>query len=278
MLGWIVAAIALFLLLVACAVIIVLAVLLVRARGAGGLGIDVIGRAVGQAVGAVARAAGSCEPLAGSGEVVTEARDVRAFRRVSVSWVGQLEVVQSTDEGLEIEAEDNILPYIESVVVGDQLRIGLATGAPVQITPRKPIIYRLRARELSEIELSGAVNATSEMLRSPSLVVALSGASKLALACDVDKLDVSLSGAGQAEMRGRADTQRVLLSGAGKYTAPALTSKSCHAEVSGAGAAEVSVADSLEVQVSGAGAVTYHGDPEIREHISGVGSVRRASA
>src|SRR5690242_12646963 len=52
----------------------------------------------------------------GSGNVVTEARPVSGFDRVSVSGAGQLKVTQGDAESLTIETDDNLLPYIRSEV------------------------------------------------------------------------------------------------------------------------------------------------------------------
>ncbi len=52
----------------------------------------------------------------GSGNVVTESRDISDFKGVDVSGVFQVEITAQKDFSVEIEADDNLMPLIKTEV------------------------------------------------------------------------------------------------------------------------------------------------------------------
>src|SRR5512140_783439 len=54
--------------------------------------------------------------IKGSGNVTSEDRSVSGFTSISLEGSADVQVVLGESEGLTIEAEDNILPVIETVV------------------------------------------------------------------------------------------------------------------------------------------------------------------
>ncbi len=52
--------------------------------------------------------------IQGSGDVITESRDVSGFDSVSLTGIGRVIITQGDKESLTIEADDNLLEYITS--------------------------------------------------------------------------------------------------------------------------------------------------------------------
>lgn len=191
----------------------------------------------------------------GSGVVVEEERSVRSFNRVSFEGVGKLVIMQGEEQSLTIEAEDNILPHIDTVVRGQTLQISFDTERWENIIrPTKPIQFYLTVTDLSAIFLSGLGDIEVQDI-------------------DVESLDVTLSGAGSISISGFAQQQDVNVSGAGAYHAADLMSAVADINLSGAGSATVWVTDSLDVNITGLGSVRYYGDPDLEQSVSGLGSV-----
>ena len=65
------------------------------------------------------------------------------------------------------------------------------------------------------------------------------------------------------------------MTGASELEAGGLQTKAAEISTTGAGNAEVAVAETLKVAITGAGKVTYSGNPTIEKHITGAGSVHR---
>ena len=65
------------------------------------------------------------------------------------------------------------------------------------------------------------------------------------------------------------------MTGASELKASGLQTTTAEISTTGAGNAEVAVAETLKVAITGAGKVSYSGNPKtIEKHISGAGSIR----
>jgi hypothetical protein len=192
----------------------------------------------------------------GSGVLVTEQRDVSGFDRVSFEGFGTLIITHGSKESLTIEAEDNILPRIETNVRGGTLEIGFDTDRWLDIVrPTKSITYTLTVITLDGIALSGAGSIEASGI-------------------DAERFDVELSGAGSIELSGFAATQEINVSGAGSYDSGEIKSEHIDVNISGAGNATVWATESLDVNISGVGNVSYYGHPQVRESVSGLGNLK----
>lgn len=208
----------------------------------------------------------------GSGNVVSERRDVGDFEEVTLSGVGHVHITQTGTESLTIEAEDNILPLLTSEVHGRTLKLGTEPGS--HFSPTKPIRFTLTVKDLSAVRISGAGDLEIPALGTPSLRLEISGAGNITVTgLAAERVDVSLSGAGNATCAGEVRSEEIRISGAGSYHAEDLASTTARASISGAGSAHLRVSERLDAHVSGVGSVTYRGQPSVQKSVSGVGRV-----
>jgi hypothetical protein len=205
-------------------------------------------------VAAVSIAACDMEGIRGSGHIVTEPRTVSGFTSVDLGGSGQLLIDQSGAESLTISADDNLLSYLTSDVRGGVLTLG--TRAGTNISPTTRIVYKLSAKSLDGISVSGS-----------GAVVATGVAA--------ERLKVSVSGSGTLDVSGTAGKQDIRISGSGDYRAQNLSGKSATISISGSGDAVVNVSDKLDAGISGSGEVEYIGSPVVTQNISGAGRIRR---
>jgi hypothetical protein len=76
-------------------------------------------------------------------------------------------------------------------------------------------------------------------------------------------------------LEGKVDELLADMTGASELAANELQTKTAEISTTGAGDAEVAVAETLKVVITGAGSVKYSGNPPtIEKHISGAGSIR----
>ncbi len=208
----------------------------------------------------------------GNGNLKTESRSVSGFDQVSLSGMGDVYITQGSEEKLSIEAEENLLPYITTEVVGSELRIGFKNN--VNVIPHKGIRFDLTLKNLKSLAVSGAANVNSDALKSDSLNLNVSGAGKVTFkGLALNSLDVNSSGAGAFSLAGTATQQNVTISGTGNYDARDLKSTTASMTVSGAGNSTLWVTDRLNVHISGLGKVDYYGSPSVTQEISGAGKV-----
>lgn len=187
----------------------------------------------------------------GSGRLISETRAVSGFKAVDLNAFGTLTITQGEEEGLEISAEDNVMPLISSDVSDGTLLIKM-NGT---LNTTRGVIFRLKVKDLEAITISGAGGVKRSKLEG-------------------DTLSVRLLGAGSVELFGTVRAQNVEIAGAGAYNAPELASEEATVTIDGFGSAIVQVSKRLDATVNGAGSVEYIGSPEITENVSGLGTVR----
>ncbi len=217
--------------------------------------------------------------VTGSGRVTTENRTVSNFHAVTLAGIGEVTVTQGETEGLTVEAEDNLMPYIRTEVQNGTLVIDFGRdGERINVRPTRPIKFNLSVKNLDAVELSGAGRIQSANLKSERLTVHVSGAGDVKVDhLEATDLSSTLSGTGNVDLAGQVKSQSLTVSGIGQYRAGDLNSQTAQVKVSGAGGSTVWASDNLDVHISGAGSVSYYGNPKIAERISGVGAVNHLS-
>jgi Putative auto-transporter adhesin, head GIN domain len=217
---------------------------------------------------------GPTDVVQGSGNVKTEPRQVQGFDKVELNGLGTLSITQGSTEALTIQAEDNLLPRLQSEVDGDTLRLG-PRGAVIH--PNKPIRYDLTAVRLTGVTVTGAANVQAASIQADQLALKVTGAGKMNVGrlTSTGGLSVEVTGGGEVTVAGEVPRQTVSISGAGKYQAANLASQQATIDVTGAADCAVRVSDHLNVSISGAGHVAYSGSPTVDQHVSGAGSITR---
>ena len=213
--------------------------------------------------------------LRGSGNVITETRDVSGFDRVEIHDGGSLHLVQGDTETLKIETEDNIMPYLTSRVVNRTLILEFDDSARRSFMTTRPINYYLTMKDIRGLAISGGGDIEAREIITSDLDASISGGGNLDIdTLTADRLEAHISGGGDIRIKdGIVEEQNVHVSGGGKYDAPDLQSQIVTASVSGGGDLIVWAEDSLSVNVSGGGSVYYYGSPSVNSSISGGGDV-----
>jgi len=216
---------------------------------------------------------GPSEP--GSGHVITSAREVSGFLAVKIDYPAQVFISQGNTESVKIEAEDNVLPGLQTEIRNGQLRIYYKAEDVKHVNPKKTVKITIVVKDLKDVEFNSAGELTITGLKTDSLDLSLSGAGNLKLDnILIMNLSVDLSGAGSITASGTADDLNLNISGFGDFKGAELHGKTANVNVSGAGSATVWVDDELDVEILGAGSVNYYGSPDnVRKHINGLGSV-----
>jgi hypothetical protein len=210
----------------------------------------------------------------GSGNVVTETRDVSGFRALEIDYPAQVFVKQGNQESLEIEAEDNLLPGLKTEVRNGVLQIFYRTERGKHINPTEVVKITIVAKDLADVEFNSAGELTIDGLETDNLDVSLSGAGNLRLdEVQLQGLGVNLSGAGSMTASGIADNLDVNISGFGDFKGADLHGKVARVNISGAGSATVWVDEDLTAGISGAGSISYYGSASVSKQISGVGGI-----
>ena len=210
----------------------------------------------------------------GSGNVVSESREVNGFRALEIDYPATVSVRQGNQESLKIEAEDNLLPGLKTQVKNGVLHIFYEREKGKHVNPTKVVKITIVAKDLADVEFNSAGELTIEGLETNSLEISLSGAGSLELdRVQLKELGVNLSGAGSITASGTTDSLDVNISGFGDFKGADLHGKAASVTISGAGGATVWMDDDLTARISGAGSISYYGSASVSKQISGLGSV-----
>jgi len=191
----------------------------------------------------------------GSGVVASETRSVSGFDRIVVTGSADVDVSFGDTESVVVEAEDNLLPLIETEVNGRTLEIGFKLNTSVN--PTRPIHVAVTMKSLT-----GAIITGSGSIDIPDL--------------QADSVSFDISGSGSINAAGTARTVDATISGSGNIDCSDVQAASAKARILGSGDITVFASENLQALVSGSGDVIYHGDPaEVDKSITGSGSVRQ---
>ncbi|MFN6962211.1 MAG: head GIN domain-containing protein [Pyrinomonadaceae bacterium] len=187
----------------------------------------------------------------GSGNVVTEKRGVSDFSKIVVGGVFNVEIVAGREYSVEVTADDNLLPYIETETHGDTLDIRLtkrvSRHSELKVKITAPVIDGVESGGASRIDVSGVTG---------------------------DTFDLDTSGASRVTLRGDVNNAVIRASGAGSVDAGDLRAANADVDASGAAKVAVNVSGHLKADASGASRISYRGSPaSVERHTSGAGSV-----
>ena len=214
----------------------------------------------------------------GSGDIVTETRELENFNAIEVDYPAQIFITQGEVESVTVEADDNFMSGLQTEVKNDTLSIYYKAEDDEHVNPSAPVKITIVVTELNKLDFESAGELNMDAVETDELKVSVMGAGNLKLNDMVAKyLTVSLSGAGGVTTSGVADNLDVIISGFGSFNGKDLHSKIASVNLSGAGSATVWVDDELDAHISGAGSINYYGSPEVTKQISGVGSVNQVA-
>jgi len=211
----------------------------------------------------------------GSGNVESETRTVDTFHSVELGGWGNLYVTQDGISDIRIEAEDNILPLLQTYVSDNVLVIEHEKFKCIR--PVKPVNVYVSMEEVKRLSLSGSGKIIGQTgIISDSLDVRVSGSGDIDLEVDTEELKTTISGSGSAQLKGDATAHDVTISGSGNIQSYDLATEKSTIKVFGSGKSEVSVSDDLDVTIAGSGDVYYKGDPaNLNTQISGSGKLEK---
>lgn len=211
--------------------------------------------------------------IEGNGIINSEVREVSSFTKVKSSGSFEVFIAQGNTTEVNVEAEQTILPYIETTVSGGTLLIDIEGWNSV--INHRPMKVYVTTPSLTSVKMSGSGSIETELIETGEMELFVSGSGNILTNLSADGVDAGVSGSGQIIISGDAADTKFSISGSGNIFANNLASENCRAFVSGSGNMRVFAVETLLADISGSGNVYYKGNPEIDFHVSGSGKVIR---
>lgn len=193
---------------------------------------------------------GCIHGVKGSGVRKTEKRDLAAFNGIETSGAFEVQVNCQKPVSIEIEADDNLLPLVQTEVRDGVLRVTTTKG----YSSSGGIVLRVTVPDLASIKSTGAGKFNIAGVKN-------------------DAFEIRSTGAATVVASGESKSAKIESTGAGTIDAHKLRVNNADVSVTGAASVDVYATDQLDVRVSGAGTVSYSGNPKVNKRLSGAGQV-----
>jgi hypothetical protein len=213
--------------------------------------------------------------IRGSGHIITENRNETGFNNVDVSGAIDVYIRQDSTTSVKVEADDNILEYIEVHTDGSTLEIH--TENNIRLRPTHKIKVYVSNPEYKDLRVSGAssIHSENEITSPDAFHVDLSGASEGTLEVNAPKVSVDLTGASNAHIKGKTKDFEGGASGASEIRGFDLLTENADVNASGASSIEIYASVKITGEASGASSVNYKGNAQTSVEKSGASSVNK---
>ena len=211
----------------------------------------------------------------GNGVSSTQNRSVGDFHSINASGGMDVIVSQGPASSLKIEADENLLQYIETRNEGGSVEIYTRDG--FNLDPKAGIKVYATAPDFNDITVSGSgkITSTGKITSSDELNTGVSGSGDIIIEVDAPSVKTHISGSGSSTIKGTTKEFSADISGSGDVRCFDLMSENTEIDIAGSGNAEVYASKSLNVDIAGAGDVRYKGTPTVKQSIAGSGSVKK---
>lgn len=214
------------------------------------------------------------EKVIGTGEVVSETRDISGFSGMSSGISADIELRQSSTYKVTIDGQKNIIDLVEMEVKEGTLKIRFKKG--YSMSYKKNLKIRLEAPNFAYLGMSGSGDVRAEgALKGDNLNISISGSGDFDLTnLAYNDVKISISGSGDVVVGGSAERAELSISGSGDVKAKNLKAQSVRCRVSGSGDVSCFAAKELDAYVSGSGDIQYSGNPpSVKKKVSGSGDI-----
>ena len=215
--------------------------------------------------------------IQGSGKLQKQTRDVGSFHAVALNVPGNVELRIGNTDSITIEADDNILPLIDTAVENGTLRIRPAKRNANFRQSSLTIV--IQARQVERVSVGGSGNITATGLRAENLRFDVGGSGSIhARDLDSRQVSIAIGGSGSFKASGKTEQLTASIGGSGNIEAGRLAAREVQVSIGGSGEATVWAKQDLAISIGGSGEVSYYGDPRISRSMQRSSSIRRLGA
>ena len=211
----------------------------------------------------------------GNGNIRTEDRSLGNFQSVGSYGPYNVYLTQSSDYKVSVEAEDNLLPYIETYVENGELKIRTKEG--YWLRNSREVSIHVSAPSFTTISTvgSGDIIAQSQINNSSPISLHATGSGSIKASLNAPEIKADVTGSGNINLEGETKSFHGEIIGSGNIKAFDLKSEDADIDISGSGDADVFASVKLSVEVNGSGDVKYKGAGQVASNIHGSGSVKK---
>lgn len=216
----------------------------------------------------------SCRYTTGSGNIVSESRSTGDFSKISAGGPFEVIVKKGPSCQVRVEADDNIIKYIETRVSGSTLKIktqGLHNFSSVHM-----IIY-VTAPQVEAINASASASVKAEDILESNGQIAFNASSsgEIDAVVNAPAVEADVSSGATINISGRTREYRARASSGGEIRSWDLLSENTTVNSSSGASADVHASVNLDARASSGASVTYRGNASVKITESSGGSIHK---
>ncbi|MFZ5980061.1 MAG: head GIN domain-containing protein [Candidatus Zixiibacteriota bacterium] len=191
--------------------------------------------------------------IEGSGNLVTEKRDIREFDEIESYGSFDIFVTIGESRAVTLTFDDNLIDIVETNVRGGVLKIETSEN----YSSDSPCKVEITLPHLKGIALSGSGSIEVVNLKE-------------------EYFTCGISGSGDIDIAGTTTEAEFKISGSGEIDARDLIADDVYVKISGSGDVRVHADESFDGTVSGSGNIYYYGQPNsLSTNVSGSGRIKK---
>lgn len=210
----------------------------------------------------------------GSGNVISVTRSVPSFHQVTLRGSYNLYIRQDSVQRVEVIADDNIAPLLETVVENNNLIIRQRKSECTKKSTRTDVYVSVPS--LTSITLDGSGNIQGQnTFTTPQIETLIKGSGILTLSYEGNSVRGVIDGSGNLNLSGSSNTASYTITGSGHIGAQGVNAKDVQATISGSGNIVLTATATLNANITGSGNISYFGNPVTTVNVSGSGNVTK---
>jgi len=198
-------------------------------------------------------------PVKGSGKVITEERNVPLYHSVTFSSIGHLIIKEGAAGKIIINADDNIMPFIQTDVQKSILIINInkivTEAAKIEITITMENINDLN------VNGSGKIDVQKKIVQD-SIKMKVSGSGNITADIETKFVNAAIVGSGSIDLSGKTVKLEIDLGGSGLLNTLTLIADEANISIGGTAVCKVFINNVMNINLTG-GTVQYKGTPKI---------------
>jgi Putative auto-transporter adhesin, head GIN domain len=193
-----------------------------------------------------------------SGNIITETRNVSAFTKVSAAASIDVDVQQGAETSVIVEADDNLIKYVETKVEGDELKIRLKNisiwnEATIKVHVISPKYDGFSASSSAEIIGKNTITSSSKIKLNAS------SSAKINMEIDAPSIDVEASSSADIIASGRTKEVMVDANSSALVELSKLKAETATAEASSSADVSIFASVKINAKANSSGDIKYTG-------------------
>lgn len=206
-----------------------------------------------------------------AGKIITEYRTVPSYQSVYTEGAIDVFITHDSSYDVKVEAGENLMDYIETDVVNQELIIRQSKS---NVINSKTIKVYLNANNLSRIETHGSGNLNTDELTAATFQLHKEGSGNAEIHINADTVITVASGSGNCDYLGNVSYHNYSIKGSGNLSARYLYTTNSDISIEGSGNATIYVTNNLNASIDGSGNIYYYGNPSnVNYQINGSGQL-----